>query len=93
MARAAVQNGGAHAALAIERAPGASDMAVRQDRVDQLVRAFRVRGHMIAKVDPLGLPRPHYEELDPDVFGEELEQPGYELVERIAAVGLKVVKA
>jgi methylase of polypeptide subunit release factors len=34
-----------------------------------------------------------YEELDPDVFGEELEQPGYELVERIAAVGLKVVKA
>jgi 2-oxoglutarate dehydrogenase E1 component len=47
----------------------ASDMAVRQDRVDQLVRAFRVRGHMIAKVDPLGLPRPHYEELDPEYYG------------------------
>jgi SAM-dependent methyltransferase len=31
-----------------------------------------------------------YEELDPDVFGEELEQPGYERVERIAAVGLSV---
>lgn len=31
-----------------------------------------------------------YEELDPDVFGEELMQPGYEHVERIAAVGLKV---
>jgi release factor glutamine methyltransferase len=31
-----------------------------------------------------------YEELDPDVFGEELEQPGYERVERIAAVGLRV---
>jgi methylase of polypeptide subunit release factors len=29
-----------------------------------------------------------YEELDPDVFGEELDQPGYEDVERIAAVGL-----
>lgn len=27
------------------------------------------------------------EELDPDVFGEELDQPGYEQVERIAAVG------
>jgi release factor glutamine methyltransferase len=31
-----------------------------------------------------------YEELDPDVFGEELERPHYERVERIAAVGLKV---
>ena len=27
------------------------------------------------------------EEIDPDVFGEELDQPGYERVERIAAVG------
>jgi release factor glutamine methyltransferase len=33
-----------------------------------------------------------YEELDPDVFGEELSEPGYEQVERIAAVGLKVVR-
>lgn len=32
----------------------------------------------------------HYEEVDPDVFGEELERPGYERVERIAAVGLTV---
>jgi 2-oxoglutarate dehydrogenase E1 component len=64
-----MRSGGAHAALAIATAPGASDMAVRQDRVDQLVRAFRVRGHMIAKVDPLGLPRPHYEELDPEYYG------------------------
>jgi methylase of polypeptide subunit release factors len=31
-----------------------------------------------------------YEELDPDVFGDELEQPAYTNVERIAAVGLKV---
>jgi SAM-dependent methyltransferase len=29
-----------------------------------------------------------YEELDPDVFGDELGEPGYEDVERIAAVGL-----
>jgi len=49
---------------------GASDVLVAlQDRVDQLVRAYRVRGHMIAKVDPLGLPRPHYEELDPEYYG------------------------
>jgi methylase of polypeptide subunit release factors len=29
-----------------------------------------------------------YEELDPDVFGEELDQPGYAQVDRIAVVGL-----
>jgi release factor glutamine methyltransferase len=33
-----------------------------------------------------------YEELDPDVFGEELSQPGYEDVERIAVVALEVTK-
>lgn len=32
----------------------------------------------------------HYEELDPDVFGEELDQPGYEDVERIAVVGAEI---
>jgi len=49
---------------------GASDaLAALQDRVDQLVRAYRVRGHMISKVDPLGLPRPHYDELDPEYYG------------------------
>lgn len=30
------------------------------------------------------------QELDPDVFGEQLREPGYEDVERIAAVGLTV---
>lgn len=34
-----------------------------------------------------------YEEIDPDVFGEELEAPGYAEVERIAAVGLCVTMA
>ncbi|MCO7518117.1 MULTISPECIES: class I SAM-dependent methyltransferase [unclassified Pseudomonas] len=29
-----------------------------------------------------------YQELDPDVFGEQLDEPGYEQVERIAAVAL-----
>lgn len=31
-----------------------------------------------------------YEEIDPDVFGEELDGPAYEEVDRIAAVGLVV---
>jgi release factor glutamine methyltransferase len=33
-----------------------------------------------------------YRELDPDVFGEELEQPAYQHVERIAVVALDAVK-
>ncbi|AZE55838.1 HemK family modification methylase [Pseudomonas synxantha] len=33
-----------------------------------------------------------YRELDPDVFGEELDKPGYEGVERIAVVALTVTR-
>jgi hypothetical protein len=33
-----------------------------------------------------------YTEIDPDVFGEELEQTAYAHVERIAAVGLTVTR-
>jgi 2-oxoglutarate dehydrogenase E1 component len=48
---------------------GVDDAAVRQDRVDQLIRAYRVRGHMIAQIDPLGLPRPQQPELEPGFYG------------------------
>ena len=34
-----------------------------------------------------------YRELDPDIFGEELSKPGYEDVERIAAVGAVITRA
>lgn len=33
-----------------------------------------------------------YEEIDPDVFGEELDRPAYAHADRIAAVGLTVIK-
>jgi len=45
------------------------EMALLQDRVDQLVRAYRVRGHRVANIDPLGIPRPHLPELDPESYG------------------------
>jgi len=48
---------------------GARSAAVLQDRVDQLLRAYRVRGHMIAQFDPLGRPRPPQPELDPAHYG------------------------
>ncbi|VVM38592.1 methyltransferase [Pseudomonas fluorescens] len=51
------------------------------------------RDPFLAAVEPL-LSGDHfgwtYHEVDPDVFGEELLQPGYESVERIAAVVLTV---
>jgi len=50
------------------RAGSVSDAAVQQDRVDALVRAYRVRGHMIAQIDPLGLPRGAQPELDPAFY-------------------------
>jgi 2-oxoglutarate dehydrogenase E1 component len=45
------------------------ETALLQDRLDQLVRAYRVRGHMVANIDPLGMPRPHLPELDPEYYG------------------------
>lgn len=46
---------------------GAAALAL-QDRVDALVRAYRVRGHMMAAIDPLGLPRASQPELDPAFY-------------------------
>lgn len=47
-------------------ADGGGDATLElQDRVDQLVRAYRVRGHMVAEIDPLGRPRASQPELDP----------------------------
>ncbi|MCA9527041.1 MAG: 2-oxoglutarate dehydrogenase E1 component, partial [Myxococcales bacterium] len=45
------------------------DVAALQDRLDQLVRAYRVRGHMMADLDPLGLSRPPTPELDYRHYG------------------------
>src|SRR6516164_3523068 len=40
-----------------------------QDRVYLLIRLYRVRGHRIAHVDPLGQPHPVPAELEPEFFG------------------------
>jgi 2-oxoglutarate dehydrogenase E1 component len=34
-----------------------------------LIRSYRVRGHLVAKIDPLGLPRPPHPELEPAFYG------------------------
>src|SRR5205085_2102964 len=46
-----------------------SETAALQDRVYLLIRLYRVRGHRIAQVDPLGLPQPVPPELQPEFFG------------------------
>src|SRR5262245_31333291 len=44
------------------------EMATLQHRVDQLIRNYRVRGHIVARVDPLGFQRPEPPELDPGYY-------------------------
>ena len=51
------------------RAPELHDFTRKQEYVDLLIRNYRVRGHLIAKVDPLGIPRPMPPELDPKFWG------------------------
>src|SRR5437899_2137041 len=45
---------------------GDPEIAAMQDRVYLLTRLYRVRGHRIAQVDPLGLPRRVPPELTPE---------------------------
>ena len=59
-------------------APDALWLARMQERVDQLVREYRVRGHLMAKIDPLGLNRKGPPELDPQSHGlteEDMRRP------------------
>lgn len=49
-----------------------------QERLDLLIRNYRVRGHIAARIDPLGHHRPRPLELDPEYYGfsrEELDSP------------------
>ena len=41
----------------------------QQARLLQLIRAYRVRGHLVADLDPLGAPGPAPEELEPASYG------------------------
>ena len=54
------------------------ELAERQNRVDQLIRNYRVRGHNTARVNPLGPPPPPPEELTLDYYGfteADLDRP------------------
>jgi 2-oxoglutarate dehydrogenase E1 component len=62
----------------VGRAIASEEPGVLQERLDRLVRDFRVRGHIAASLDPLGRPRPRPPELDPQRHGiraEDLDRP------------------
>ncbi len=67
------------------RAPAASGDDVRQATKDSLralmlIRAYRIRGHLIADLDPLGLtPETPHPELDPATLGFTEEDMGREI--------------
>jgi 2-oxoglutarate dehydrogenase E1 component len=50
-------------------AMGAREELEKQARVLQLIRAYRVRGHLVADLDPLDSKRAPHEELDPASYG------------------------
>jgi len=51
-------------------APDSLDMAEKQARIYQLINIYRVRGHLIANLDPLGTKSPTmHAELDPASYG------------------------
>ena len=64
-----------------------------QDRVDQLIRAFRTRGHMAAKLDPLGRIRARPPELEASYYGFTEEHMSMvfscETVDRIGRLPLR----
>ncbi|MSR59784.1 MAG: 2-oxoglutarate dehydrogenase E1 component [Planctomycetaceae bacterium] len=56
----------------------AIDNAALQERVDRLVHAYRVRGHIASRIDPLNRPVPPTPELTPEFYGlseADLDRP------------------
>lgn len=45
------------------------DYAILQERVERLIRNYRIMGHYAADIDPLGQPRPTVDELEPAACG------------------------
>src|SRR6267143_1868902 len=54
------------------------DAEQKQEAVAELINAYRIRGHLFANIDPLGLLKPPLPELEPTSFGlteEDLDKP------------------
>ncbi len=62
----------------------------KQEKVDQLIRAYRVRGHRIAKLDPLGQRSESFPELELSHYG--LHESDLELVFAATSLGYRTLK-
>ncbi len=63
-------NGNGTTAYGERRSSIANEAKARQEAVTQLVRNYRVRGHLLADLDPLGFtPVPSIPELEPEFYG------------------------
>jgi 2-oxoglutarate dehydrogenase E1 component len=54
------------------------DAEEKQEAVAELINAYRIRGHLFANIDPLGLLKPPPPELEPENFGltqDDLDKP------------------
>lgn len=49
--------------------PSQLDSAILQERVEEMIRNYRIIGHYAADIDPLGVPRPKVDGLDPASCG------------------------
>ena len=56
-------------ALGHSAAPGATAEVAKDAAVLMLINAYRVRGHLVANLDPLGTEAHHHPELDPANYG------------------------
>jgi multifunctional 2-oxoglutarate metabolism enzyme len=50
-------------------APMVNTDPMKQAAVARLIQAWRERGHLVADIDPLGIPRPPHPDLDPQAHG------------------------
>ncbi len=69
LAIARTPNLGVTASLRESSAPGAAVDAIKEAAVIQLIHSFRVRGHLLAQLDPLGAEITYNPELDPLSYG------------------------
>jgi len=62
-------NGKSHGPVEVGQQQQIDDREVLQHKVDQLIRNYRERGHLIAQLDPLDTPREQPPELSPNYYG------------------------
>jgi 2-oxoglutarate dehydrogenase E1 component len=88
-----VFNSGTTQAITSSNGQSTDESGVLQERVDQLVRSYRERGHLEAELDPLGLQRPSVPELDTAFYGLQAQHMDLQFSTQFIGGGLASDKA